>query len=31
MSELKQFAIGGANGALVEQLCMMSNRHGLIA
>jgi DNA helicase HerA-like ATPase len=31
MSELKQFAIGSANGALVEQLCMMSNRHGLIA
>ena len=31
MSEHKQFAIGGANGALVEQLCRMSNRHGLIA
>ena len=31
MSELKQFAIGGAKGALVEQLCKMSNRHGLIA
>ncbi len=31
MSELKQFAIGGANGTLVEQLCKMSNRHGLIA
>lgn len=31
MSEQRQFAIGGANGALVEQLCKMSNRHGLIA
>lgn len=31
MNELKQFAIGGANGILVEQLCRMSNRHGLIA
>lgn len=31
MDELKQFAIGGANGTLVEQLCKMSNRHGLIA
>lgn len=31
MSELKQFAIGGAKGGLVEQLCKMSNRHGLIA
>lgn len=31
MNELKQFAIGGANGVLVEQLCRMSNRHGLIA
>jgi DNA helicase HerA-like ATPase len=31
MSELNQFAIGGAKGALVEQLCRMSNRHGLIA
>ena len=31
MSEQKQFTIGGAKGALVEQLCKMSNRHGLIA
>ena len=31
MSDLHQFAIGGANGTLVEQLCKMSNRHGLIA
>lgn len=31
MSELKRFAIGGANGNLVEQLGKMSNRHGLIA
>lgn len=31
MSETKQFAIGAANGVLVEQLCRMSNRHGLIA
>ncbi len=31
MNEQKQFAIGGANGILVEQLGKMSNRHGLIA
>ncbi|MFH2220241.1 MAG: helicase HerA-like domain-containing protein [Pseudomonadota bacterium] len=31
MNELKQFAIGGAEGILVEHLCKMSNRHGLIA
>lgn len=31
MNDLKKFVIGGANGALVEQLCKMSNRHGLIA
>ena len=31
MSELQQFAIGGAKGVLVKQLCKMSNRHGLIA
>ena len=31
MEELKRFAIGGANGTLVEQLCKMSNRHGLIS
>ncbi|ACN15927.1 putative ATPase family protein [Desulforapulum autotrophicum HRM2] len=31
MGELKQFIIGGAKGVLVEQLCRMSNRHGLIA
>ena len=31
MSETTQFAIGSANGALVEQLCRMSNRHGRIA
>ncbi|MCP3892625.1 MAG: DUF853 family protein [Desulfobulbaceae bacterium] len=31
MSEQEKFAIGGAKGALVEQLCKMSNRHGLIA
>ncbi|MGB5444537.1 MAG: helicase HerA-like domain-containing protein [Psychromonas sp.] len=31
MSEETQFAIGGAQGALVEQLCRMSNRHGLIS
>ena len=30
MSEQTQFAIGGANGALVQQLSKMSNRHGLI-
>ena len=31
MNELNKFAIGGTNGILVEQLCRMSNRHGLIA
>jgi DNA helicase HerA-like ATPase len=31
MKEQKGFAIGGANGVLVEQLSRMSNRHGLIA
>ncbi len=31
MSERNQFAIGGAKGVLVKQLCKMSNRHGLIA
>jgi DNA double-strand break repair helicase HerA and related ATPase len=31
MSELKNIAIGGTNGVLVEQLSKMSNRHGLIA
>ncbi len=31
MSELNRFAIGGAQGRHVEQLCKMSNRHGLIA
>jgi len=31
MSEAKQFAIGAANGVLVDQLFRMSNRHGLIA
>ncbi|KPK00845.1 MAG: ATP-binding protein [Nitrospira bacterium SG8_35_4] len=31
MSEQNKFAIGGAQGALVEQLCRMSNRHGLIS
>jgi uncharacterized protein len=31
MKEQKGFVIGGANGSLVEQLCRMSNRHGLIA
>lgn len=31
MSGQQQFVIGGADGALVEQLCKMSNRHGLIA
>jgi uncharacterized protein len=30
MKEPKGFIIGGADGALVEQLCKMSNRHGLI-
>ncbi len=30
MSEQERFAIGGADGVLVEQLCKMSNRHGLI-
>jgi uncharacterized protein len=30
MKEKKGFVIGGADGALVEQLCKMSNRHGLI-
>lgn len=30
MNEPKRIAIGGAGGNLVEQLCMMSNRHGLI-
>lgn len=30
MDELKSFAIGGADGLLVEQLAKMSNRHGLI-
>jgi uncharacterized protein len=30
MKEPKRFVIGGAGGALVEQLCKMSNRHGLI-
>ncbi len=30
MDDLKKFAIGGADGVLVEQLCKMSNRHGLI-
>jgi len=31
MKEQKGFVIGGANGFPVEQLCRMSNRHGLIA
>ena len=31
MEELKRFAIGGTHGVLVEQLCKMSNRHGLIS
>ena len=31
MSDAKQFAIGAADGILVEQLCGMSNRHGLIS
>jgi uncharacterized protein len=31
MKEQKGFVIGGADGFLVEQLCRMSNRHGLIA
>ena len=31
MGDLKKFAIGGADQVLVEQLCKMSNRHGLIA
>ncbi|WP_372882652.1 helicase HerA-like domain-containing protein [Psychromonas sp.] len=31
MSEKTQFAIGAAQGTLVEQLCRMSNRHGLIS
>ena len=31
MSDIKKFAIGGANQVLVEQLCKMSNRHGLVA
>jgi uncharacterized protein len=31
MKEQKGFVIGGANGFMVEQLCRMSNRHGLIA
>ena len=31
MAEAKKFVIGGADGTLVEQLCRMSNRHGLIA
>ncbi len=31
MSDDKKYVIGGAQGALVEQLCRMSNRHGLIA
>ena len=31
MSERNQFAIGGSKGVLIEQLCKMSNRHGLIA
>jgi uncharacterized protein len=30
MKEPKGFVIGRADGALVEQLCKMSNRHGLI-
>ena len=31
MAEPKYFAIGGAQGILVQQGCRMSNRHGLIA
>ncbi len=31
MSESQRFTIGGSNGLPVEQLCRMSNRHGLIA
>ena len=31
MSEVENIAIGAAGGTLVEQLCKMSNRHGLIA
>jgi uncharacterized protein len=31
MKEQKGFIIGGADGFMVEQLCRMSNRHGLIA
>ncbi len=31
MGELERFVIGGSKGVLVEQLCKMSNRHGLIA
>ncbi|VAW45036.1 Uncharacterized protein YjgR [hydrothermal vent metagenome] len=30
MNEQQKFAIGGADGVLVEQLAKMSNRHGLI-
>ncbi|MDD5760299.1 MAG: DUF853 family protein, partial [Desulfobulbaceae bacterium] len=31
MSERLQFALGAAEGVLIEQRCRMSNRHGLIA
>ena len=31
MKEQKGFIIGGADGFMVEQLCRMSNRHGLIS
>lgn len=31
MSEREELTVGGANGALINQLCRMSNRHGLIA
>lgn len=31
MDELKKIMIGGAEGVPIEQLCKMSNRHGLIA
>lgn len=31
MTEIGQFVIGSANDTLVQQLCKMSNRHGLIA
>lgn len=30
MSDLDRFIVGGTEGGLVEQLCKMSNRHGLI-